>query len=517
MKLLIRQFGRLRLVAIVLALLPVMTLPVFGSIWLWQSGNLFYWLISLALFGALGFGLHMLARRRENTGLSNSAPNAVTQADSKWPPSACAPWEKVEAMANAATLEQWPLSDVGRLWLLGKNTLDTVARHYHPERDKPLLELTVPHALLIIERAGRDLRLQIAEQIPFSHQLSLGAVARAQRWKEMVSEWSNLYRLGRAIVNPGSVLFQEFSREVGNRIMGYGSERVQTWLLREYVRKVGYYAIELYSGNLLLSDENPAAASTRDSQDALEQADSVVGRLTSEPLRIVVLGRANAGKSSLINAMFGELAAAADIVADTTFAIAPYRLQREGHTEALIFDTPGCDTPQLKEPALEKTVLNADLILWVSPAQRPDRSGERAFLDRVRTWLGSQPNRRAPPLLVVVSHIDQLRPLREWRPPYNLGDPQSAKAQNIGAAVAAAAEDLDIPVADCIPVCLAEDRHYNVEDALWAAVVERESDADKARFLRCMAARRREENWALLWRQLRNTGRFLVGLEKEKG
>jgi uncharacterized protein len=59
-----------------------------------------------------------------------------------------------------------------------------------------------------------------------------------------------------------------------------------------------------------------------------------------------------------------------------------------------------------------------------------------------------------------------------------------------------------------VPVCLAEGRTWNVDDMLWAAILHERAGADQVRLLRCMRARRTEENWSLLWRQLRNAGRM---------
>jgi hypothetical protein len=70
---------------------------------------------------------------------------------------------------------------------------------------------------------------------------------------------------------------------------------------------------------------------------------------------------------------------------------------------------------------------------------------------------------------------------------------------------------LAVPVATVIPVCLASERIYNVNDALWAAMLDRQDEAGKVRFLRCLEQRKREENWTLLRRQLANAGRWLTG------
>jgi uncharacterized protein len=296
----------------------------------------------------------------------------------------------------------------------------------------------------------------------------------------------------------------ELRRAVGSRLLDHGSERIQTWLLREYIRKLGYHAIDLYGGLARLEDQRPLdAPDTR--MASHETGDE------HEPLRVLLLGRANAGKSSLINALFGELTAAVDLLPDTTSEIVGYRLERDDQVQGLIFDTPGFDGELFGSRVLETTAGDADLILWVTAAHRPDRDEERARLDQLRAML-ADPKRRPPPMLVVMTHIDRLRPVREWNPPYTLDPPEGTKARQIVAALDAVAETLDVPVDRVIPVCLAKDRVYNVDDALNVAMLMQQDTANRVRLLRCLRARRREENWDLLWRQLGNAGRILLSL-----
>ncbi|CBL45273.1 Conserved hypothetical protein [gamma proteobacterium HdN1] len=514
---LIRRFGRTRLVALILTVIPFLVLPVLGIAWLWQTDTFLYWLFGLFLFGGTGYLLHWLITQRDarKAAATGKSISESTQPNPNWPNAANAPWQVVSGLADSVTVAEWPLSDVDRLWLLGRNTLESVARVYHPNTKSPLLELTIPNALMIIERASREMRIEISEHIPLSHQLTLGDIVRVQRWQEFAGKLEAVYRVGRAVLDPSSMLFSEFRREMGNRIMGYGAERVQLWLLQEYVRKVGYYAIELYSGRLLLSNEDPTTTTTATSKKDHQLAQRVEALISApEPLRIMVLGRNNAGKSSLINALFGEVKAPTDTLPSTTDEIIPYQLEREGGTAALIFDTPGCDNPQLSERALKTCVLSADLILWVTPANRPDRSDERQLLAKIRQWLLKQTQRRPPPILMVMTHIDQLRPIREWKPPFDLANPRSEKARNIVEAIAAVATDLNVQPESIIPVSLAEGREYNVDDTLWAAILANEAEAERVRFTRCMDVKKREENWALIRKQLLNAGRLLLEVPK---
>lgn len=508
MKFWINRLDRLRLFALLLWALPIIALLPLGLLWLQQAQALFVWLIAMALCSAVGYGLQRWLLQRDRALLTESA----TSPDPNWPPAAEKVWEAVEKLANHTQPEDWPLSDGGRLWVLGRTALETVARRYHPAVEQPTLELTVPHTLLIIERAACDLRAAVTQHIPLSHRLSIGDLIRAYRWKTLAERLLSVYRAGRWVINPADALLSEMWGRLRGQAFDEAGIEMRRWLLREYVRKVGFYAIALYSGQLTLTDAQPTSEPLPKSKKDLKQADADQEN-RGEPLRIVVLGRANSGKSSLINALFSRLTATTDVLPDTTTTLTPYRLERDGLDAALIFDTPGYDTPALNEKALRKVVSDADLLLWVCPAHRADRGLDRQRLDAVRAWQAAQPHRPPPPLLVAVSHIDQLRPLRQWQPPYDLLRPQSSqKATNIRAAVEAVAADLAVSVAMVIPVCLAEERIYNVDDALWAAIFAQETPASRVRFLRCLEARKRSENWKLLSQQLTNAGRFLLNL-----
>jgi uncharacterized protein len=505
MKSVFAEFGWLRVAAVVIAVLPLVVLPVLGTIWLWQWGAVPWWLLAVTIAALIGLALNRLAFAREQRAL----PDTTTTPGAHWPPHAERCWTKVEQLASTATVQEWPLADAAALMRLARQVLVLVAAHFHPKANQPLLEMTLPHTLTIIERAARELREDVVRNVPLSHRMKLGTIARAHGLHKFYRRHEGWLRAGRAIFAPQSAVVAELRRAVVDQMSAHGTERLQTWLLREYIRKLGYHAIELYGGLVRIETDTPldlaAPRSVRDGEAAGAQS-----AVRTEPLRILLLGRANAGKSSLINALFGAVTAATDVLPDTTAGITPYRLERDGELQALIYDTPGFDGPLFGSRVLERTALEADLVLWVTAANRPDRAVERERLDRLRAMLASDPSRRVPPLLVVMSHIDRLRPMREWQPPYALDPPEGAKAGQIVAALRAVADDLAVDVARVIPACLAEGRIYNVEDALWAAMMKEQPEANRVRLLRCLRARKRDEDWELLWRQLASAGRVLV-------
>lgn len=516
MKVSLPRFDPLRLLVLILLVLPILALLGFGVLWLWQSGNLLYWLIAMVICGSLGYGLQQWLVQRERQLLMD----AVTEPNPDWPPSANVVWQRVETLAQACNPEEWPLEDGAWMLKLGQRTMETVAHCYHPDVEKPLLELTVPHTLLIIERASRDLRQDVAEKIPFSNRLTIGDLFRIQRWKAKAEQAFNIYRAGRMIVNPVNALLSEAWRHLRERSFDQARNELHRWFLRAYICKVGYYAIDLYSGRLSLLEEEPMTSPTPLSKADIKQAGEQVeetAKITAEPLRILVLGRANAGKSSLINALFGKLTVAIDTLPDTTQTLKPFALSREGLTQALIFDSPGCDSLLFDNKQMLTAAGNADLILWVSPANRPDRQIERNCLDVLRASQAAQMDRHSPPLLVIVSFIDRLRPVNEWRPPYDLTDRLNIKAANINAAVRVLATDLAVPVEQVIPVCLLDGKVYNVDDTLWAAILSHQDEALRVRLMRCLDARKRAEDWVMLRRQMAGAGRFVRDLPEILG
>lgn len=497
------HFGRLRIAAIAVSVVPLGVLPILGIIWLWQSSQILAWLAITATAAIIGLALNQIAVRREQRAL----PEPETQAAPHWPPVAEDCWQQIQTLADEASIQEWPLNDAAGLMRLARKVLDQVAGHFHPSTAKPLLEMTLPHTLVVIERAARELRQDITDNIPFSHQLRLGTMARASSWRDRFKRHEGWYRAGRLLLAPQSAVVAELRRTVGNQAFQHGSAQIQNWLLRDYIRKLGYHAIELYGGYARVDETRELELAGLQSERDQEQAGSEAA--AHEPLRILLLGRTNAGKSSLINALFGELAAATDLLPDTTALITPYRLDRDDQLQALVFDTPGFDGELFADRVLARTARSADLILWVSAANRADRAEERERLDQVRA-LFDDPNISAPPILVVVSHIDRLRPLQDWNPPYALNPPIRPKAQSIANALTAVSNDLDISIDRVIPACLAEQRRYNVDDALWAAMLFHQPAANRVRLLRCVKARRKEENWTLLRRQLINAGRILA-------
>jgi len=194
-----------------------------------------------------------------------------------------------------------------------------------------------------------------------------------------------------------------------------------------------------------------------------------------------------------------------------------YELKRQGVPQALILDSPGLIG--LDEP-LEKLIAeaaHADLILWVANAVRPDRELDSRALDEIRAYFAGRPNRRRPPMFLVLSHADRLRPVQEWRPPYNLSDGSSVRAASIRKAMEAAGADLDFPQEAIVPACLEPSIGIYNADAVWAEIMTQIPDAQRAQLVRTLQDIDRGVDWRKLRDQALNAGRILARAVFEGG
>ena len=128
--------------------------------------------------------------------------------------------------------------------------------------------------------------------------------------------------------------------------------------------------IDFLSDDALLRQLDQCAAEF----DRLEKQ-TTVGRLLRDGLQIVIVGRPNAGKSSLLNCLSGQDAAIVTEVAGTTRDILRERIDIDGLSVELV-DTAGLrDNPDVIEAEgirrARTAAENADAVLWIQDATEP--------------------------------------------------------------------------------------------------------------------------------------------------
>ena len=502
---------RWTIVAAVLAA-PYALVMLAGWWWLYEQGYFVWWAVAAGVLLFAGQWLVEWSQRGRPSAPSGIGPSP------DWAPAAEPAWKKVEELSARVRLENWPLDDPERWWELLRRVLDTIAREYHARSDNPVLEVPVPHLMKVVELVARDLGEASAEKIPGSHLLTVNDLRRltglAQSSNKAYNVYYNILRWARICINPISGFVREIADQLSGNLIDRTTGDVKGWALDFAVRKAGFYAIELYSGRLVLDDEALRTYVTKQSARDLARAGGSTPADKSreaEPLRMLVLGQVNAGKSSLINALFGDVRTAVDAL-PTTRGVKPFVYQRQGTPRALIFDTAGYgEAARDVDPfePLADELLRTDLVLLVCSATTAARQPDRRVLDRLRERFAAQRDRKLPPVIVALTHIDLLRPFAEWAPPYDLSQTVAGKARSVAEATAAVSEELQLPVQQVVPVCLHPERLYNVEEALLPAMMEWLPEAARARALRCLGSYQDEESWRRLWRQTLGAGRLL--------
>lgn len=126
-------------------------------------------------------------------------------------------------------------------------------------------------------------------------------------------------------------------------------------------------------------------------------------RQLDELFLLVVVGEFNAGKSALINALLGAPVLAEGVTPTTSrihvlrhgeagrAEIGEGRVEQRAPVEILreltLVDTPGTNALDRRHEAItEEFIPRADLVLFVTSADRPLSHSERSFLERIRRW-----------------------------------------------------------------------------------------------------------------------------------
>ncbi len=494
--------------ALSLLALPILTLVSFGGWFLWERG--WHWYGLAGALGSAGLSWLWISRLRRRIRVDS----LNIQEDPSWTRKGQSAWRQVERTARAARRHPEWLTDAQALQRLALRVIQKVAREFHGDARNAAWELSAPEFLRTVELALAELRVDLSRNIPGSHLLTVQEVLQVRELVSMGDRIYDLYRLLSFGLSPHAALLREVRDYMVQRIGASTREELQGWLLETLVRRFGFYAIELYSGRIALEDEALQAHLTAPSKQQLHQIQQRQSHLDAEPLRVLVIGQTGSGKTSLVNALFGKLRTV-DRAGETKKSdwITPHLLEHEGQERALLLDSVGYGHPETHPrvlKALEEAVAESDLLLLACSATEAGRGLDRQVLEQLRKRVQEQQDLDLLPILVAVTHVDQLRPFREWRPPYNVAEPESLKARNIRGAMEAVAADLELDLSQTVPVCLRPGWVDNVEEGLLPAIWEQMDDALRRKYVRCLLDYREQRDWSLMWEQAVAAGRFVA-------
>lgn len=476
-----------------------------GFYWLWLHQMLILWLAVSAVLGAAWWLFNQyLNRANLELELLDISASVEKTAQSK------RAYEKIEQISALQRSSNPDLASSEFYMQTLLEVMRAVAEQYYPQRKDALLEIKLPYLLKVIEMLAQELRVSLSENVPGSHIFSVNDIVRSHRLANRGRELYRLFRIVSAGLDPVSAMVRELRILTTDSLLSCSTEELKHWLIDAYIKKIGYYAIELYSGNLVL-DNSLFANPTRLSQQELEKIKHREAAVSAEPFRILVLGQTNSGKSSLINALFGIKKAETDVI-PTTEGITSYLLERPGLETAIILDCEGygSDDYQHSFSKVSEEIIRSDIIFLAISATNAARDPDKKMLQAIQDCFAAKNRNSLPPIVVALTHIDQLRPVREWSPPYDVIKPGSTKAQAIRLMMDAVTTELGLNIDQIAPVNLKPGFEYNVEEGLVPAVFQQLEQAKQVRYLRCLKEYRKEDYWRRLWKQSKGAGQFIA-------
>jgi len=204
----------LEAVCLIALVLPWLAVFLLGFFWLWQQQAMHWWFVAAALLGSP----LLLLRYRKKRVRRDEAEGSLDldlEASPEWGCKEEDAWKMVQEIASKTVpfsfAEIKPIEDAIQL------TFGSIAKYYQPNLSRALWQITLPEALLLIERTLNRLRDVVLRYLPGNQyiMISHGIWLRERynsHWlvyRPILKGLSQLVRLARIATDPSSALAAE--------------------------------------------------------------------------------------------------------------------------------------------------------------------------------------------------------------------------------------------------------------------------------------------------------------------
>lgn len=501
---------------IILALLvltPFGFLTGVGFYHLWTTDWLFWVWWPLAACFAVAYLLAWRWQKQINDNVAaEPPPEYFTERDRL-------AWKAIEAhIRDSSKVSMDDMAGIKIYADVAQKMAPELAAIYHPNASDPMGNLTIPEVLAVVELAAHDLGEMAKTYLPGGHLVTLDRFRQARQAVKWYQRANNTFWAASAVIDPVRTGLRYVAAKAGlGKPLDMFKENIFLWFFAQYVRRLGHYLIELYSGRLKVGVERYRELKEQPDDSQPVGADGIIvvdGAKTSQAraVTIAVIGQVKAGKSSLINALLGEQRARTDVIPATS-GISRYELTVD-QSKLVLLDTVGYNQSGADADQFEATVeaaQQADLIFLVAHARNPGRDADVKLWKDFQEWFSDRPELKMPPVLIVLTHIDLLTPAMEWAPPYDWRNPGRVKEKQIAEAAAVTREQFGpVPMA-VVPVCTAETKIYGIEEELVPEMTALLGAARSVAFLRCVHAEADERQLEKIFDQVLAAGKLLLG------
>jgi len=418
--------------------LPILFYVVVGMFALYQVGW-FYWM--MWTLPPMWLAAWIVGRAWPAPKLHQTAQRQPLTPPSFWTPHDAAAIAVVEKFRNeVADVDYNNVADINRYVRDGQALAEQLAQHYHEQgTDHVLHPLTLVEILAVMHLAVEDLEAWVLKHIPGSHLVTIGQLQKVPTYVNALDLFQKAVFVASAVVNPARLAAYPLWRKSGQVTFELQNELIRTFYQR-YLQQLGYYLIEMYSGRL-----KGGSPTYRDQFGDMASAvhatggdTSLLDRLEAVSTTVALVGQVKAGKSSLINKLMKDQVAETGVLPETR-EVAKYEYALPKSEQKLtLLDTPGyseADVTPRQRQEIRRAAEAADIVLLVLAANVSARDADLQIVRHLQEHYRRKNRLKPPPLIGVLTHIDLLRPIRQWSPPYDWQHGKSAKEQSMAEAV----------------------------------------------------------------------------------
>lgn len=474
-------------IALISAIFPSLIIMGFGVFLAVKYGYLLEMSIAIAVSTLLfTIPLYISSRSSRNSTNSDAEKNtideaktessnhnvddALVKASNEWSQTELSIWNDSKHYVRQQLVDdiEW-----GNLDQTGLQVLEFVAKKF----GKKSLDFSIPEGLKLFEEVSRRYKVVVKEHIPGIEYLKVSYIKAGYKAYDKYGElgqkifkaaiWGN--HLKNLYLNPLKVI-SDLGREQATASMTKGVvDDMQYAAKQALLDEVAAVAIDLYSGRFSIEDEALKASDVSEVDEKRFAAEL-------EPVRIVLVGQTSSGKSSIINALKQEMVAEVDVLPSTDSSTVYNAFVDDN--DVRVVDLQGLDGNAKTEAVMLKEMTQADVVLWVLKANQSARELDKQLKGKFDAFYDDPKNisRKKPILVTVVNQVDRLKPVDEWKPPYDLENPTSAKAKIIAQALEYNQTLLKPDIA--LPLAIAPEKVQFGLEALKQTLIEHIADAN---------------------------------------